>query len=160
MNENGQRLLELCSYRKLCISNTFLNTKPHHRVSWRHLRSRHWHQLNLIISVSVLATRSFHSADCDTDHTLVYSKVRLLPRKIHHQSKQKRPPRINIAKTSDPGLSAQFAGSVETALEEQPEASTAEERWNFLRDKIHSAALSTFVRRSDKTQIGLRKVSQ
>ena len=33
MNENGQRLLELCSYRKLSISNTFFNTKLHHRVS-------------------------------------------------------------------------------------------------------------------------------
>ena len=49
MNKNGQRLLELCSYRKLSISNTFFNTKPHHRLSWMHPRSHHWHQLDLII---------------------------------------------------------------------------------------------------------------
>nr|XP_058942010.1 uncharacterized protein LOC131770312 [Pocillopora verrucosa] len=47
LNENGQRLLELCSFHDLCITNTFFTTKPHHRVSWRHPRSRHWHQLDL-----------------------------------------------------------------------------------------------------------------
>lgn len=50
MNENGQRLLELCSYYKLCITNTFFQTKPLHKVSWRHPRSKRWHQLDLIIT--------------------------------------------------------------------------------------------------------------
>jgi len=77
MNENGQRLLELCSYPDLSIINTFFSTMPNHRVSWRHSRSHHWH---LIITRRaslncVLITRSYHSADCDTDHSLVCSKV-------------------------------------------------------------------------------------
>ena len=38
-NDNGQRLLELCSYHELCIINTFFSTKPYHRVSWRHPNS-------------------------------------------------------------------------------------------------------------------------
>ena len=29
-NDNGQRLLELCSYHELCITNTFFVVKPHH----------------------------------------------------------------------------------------------------------------------------------
>ncbi|XP_071956845.1 craniofacial development protein 2-like [Antedon mediterranea] len=33
LNENGQRLLELCSYHDLCITNTFFSTKPQHKVS-------------------------------------------------------------------------------------------------------------------------------
>ncbi|KAJ7324558.1 hypothetical protein JRQ81_017578 [Phrynocephalus forsythii] len=49
MNENGQRLLEFCCYYGLFVSNTFFNTKPQHKVSWRHPRSKHWHQLNLIL---------------------------------------------------------------------------------------------------------------
>ena len=48
--ENGQRLLELCSYHDLCITNTFFSTKLNHRVSWRHPRSHHWHQLDLVIT--------------------------------------------------------------------------------------------------------------
>lgn len=46
---------------------------------------------------SVLHTRSYYSADCDTDH----SKVRLKPRKIHH-AKTKGRPCINTCGTSDP----------------------------------------------------------
>ena len=70
--ENGQRLLELCSYHDLCITNTFFSTKLNHGVSWRHPRSHHWHQLDLVITRRpllncVLVTRSHHSADCDTD---------------------------------------------------------------------------------------------
>ena len=76
INENGQRLLELCCHYGLCVSNTFFNTKPQHRVSWRHPRSKHWHQLDLILTrrvnlSSIKITRSYQSADCGTDHSLV-----------------------------------------------------------------------------------------
>ena len=64
-------------------------------MSWRHPRSRHWHQLDLVITRRsslnhVLITWSYHSADCDIYHSLVGSKVRLRPKKIH-RAKQLRP---------------------------------------------------------------------
>ncbi|PFX21385.1 Craniofacial development protein 2 [Stylophora pistillata] len=31
MNDNGKRLLELCTYHNLCIANSFFNTKPQHK---------------------------------------------------------------------------------------------------------------------------------
>ena len=90
MNENGQWLLEMCSYYNLCVSNTFFSTKPCHRVSWKHPRSDHWHQLDLMSAItrrsslnSVLITRTYHSADCDSDHSLIISKVRLKPKQLH-----------------------------------------------------------------------------
>ena len=46
MNDNGQRLLELCCSHNLCITNTFFKCKDFHKVSWRHPRSKHWHQLD------------------------------------------------------------------------------------------------------------------
>ena len=48
MNEDGQRLLELRAFHDLCITNSFFRTKPQHKVSCRHPRSKHWHQLDLI----------------------------------------------------------------------------------------------------------------
>ena len=33
MNENGQRLLDLCTFHDLCITNSFFRTKPQHKVS-------------------------------------------------------------------------------------------------------------------------------
>lgn len=50
LNKNGQRLLELCSCDDLFISNRFFSAKPCHRVSWRHSRSCHWHQLDIAIT--------------------------------------------------------------------------------------------------------------
>ena len=49
---------------------TFFFSKPHHRVSWRHPRSTHWHQLDLILTRSanlstIKITSSYQSADCD-----------------------------------------------------------------------------------------------
>ena len=41
MNENRQWLLELCVFHNLCIINSFFKTKPQHKVSWRHLHSKH-----------------------------------------------------------------------------------------------------------------------
>ena len=98
-NDNGQRLLEFCSYNNLCVTNSFFQTKPQHKVSWCHPRSQHWHQLDMtLIRRSniqlVQITRTYHSADCDTDHSLVCCKIRLQPKKLHH-SKQKGKLRIN-----------------------------------------------------------------
>ena len=65
MNENGQRLLELCTFHDLCITNSFFCTKPKHMVSWRHPHSKHWHQLDMILVrraaiKNVLHTHSYH----------------------------------------------------------------------------------------------------
>ena len=69
MNENRQRLLELCCHHGLCITNSSFKCKELHKVSWRHPWSCNWHQLDLVITrradlSSVLHTRSYHSADC------------------------------------------------------------------------------------------------
>ena len=44
INDNGQRLLEFCTFNNLCATDTYLDIKPQHKDSWRHLRSKHWHQ--------------------------------------------------------------------------------------------------------------------
>ena len=80
INEHGERLLELCCNRKLCVTNTYFQVKQKHRVSWIHHRSRQWHQLDLVITKrellnSVHIIRTYHSADCNTDHSLVLSKI-------------------------------------------------------------------------------------
>ena len=153
LNENGQRLLELCSFHDLCITNTFFHLKPQHRVSWRHPRSRHWHQLDLVITRRdslncVRNTRSYHSADCDTDHTLVAARVRLQPKRIHN-SKQKGRPRINTAFTSVPDACVRFENSLQEALEDCP-TNTAEERWGHIREAIYNSAMDAFGKREKK----------
>ena len=77
------------------------------------------------------------------------SKVRLRPKKFHH-SKRPGLPRIDMATTIVPELCPQFSESVVTALEGQPAAENTEERWGFLRDTIHSIALSIFGRKEQR----------
>ena len=67
--------------------------KPCHKVSWRHPRSGHWHQLDLVITRrdalnNVLNSRSYHSADCDTDHSLICARLIMQRKRLFH-SKQK-----------------------------------------------------------------------
>ena len=75
-NDNGERMLEMCTYHDLWITNTCFKTKPPLNVSWRKMRSEHWHQLGLILVShddlkNVLHTCSFHNANCNIDHSLL-----------------------------------------------------------------------------------------
>ena len=155
MNENGQRLLELCSFRSLCVTNTYFEGKPQHHVSWKHPRSHRWHQLDLIITrrsalPSFLSTRSYHSADCDTDHTLVCSKVKLQPKKIHRAKPAGRP-RINVAKTANSDCKEDFLSSLEHALQE-PTGEDATSRWNSIKDTIYNTAMLAFGKKARPSQ--------
>ena len=148
MNENhGQRLLELCTYHDLCIANSYFRTKPQHNVSWRHPQSKHWHQLDLILFrraalKNVLHTRSYHSADCNTDDSLVCCKMRLQPKKFHRTKKQENPC-IDVSTMSQPNLMSLFAEAFERE-------SSATEKWEILRETMHHTALATFGENTSK----------
>ena len=143
----------------MCISNTFFATKPYHRVSWRHPRSRHWHQLDMIITRrqtlnSVLLTRTYHSANCDTDHSMVTSKVRLQPKQIH-RSKTKWRHRLNTTNTSISELCNRFTSLITEALNNCPTHSVAG-RWDHIREATFTCASETFRREKGLAVTGLR----
>ena len=117
-------------------------------VSWRHPRSKRWHQLDLILVrrtaiKNVLHTRSYHSADCDTDHSLVCCKVRLHPTRFHRGKKQGNP-RIDVTKMSQTDLVEQFAERFENELGISQSGDSATAKWTTLRDTMHRTALAMF----------------
>ena len=87
MNEIGQRLLELCCHHSLRVSKTYLHTKPQHRVPWRHPSSKHWHQLDPILTSlsSIKIKRGYQGAYCDTDNLFVCSRVKVRTKKLSHK---------------------------------------------------------------------------
>ena len=92
-------------------------TKTQHHVSWRHPRSKHWHQFDMILFrraalKNVLHTRSYHSADCHTGHPLVCCNIRLQPKRFN-RSKQQGNTRIDVSKMSQPNSMSQFADAFE-----------------------------------------------
>ena len=153
MNENGQRqpLLELCIYHDLCIANSYFRTKPQHKVAWRHPRSKHWHQLDLILFrraalKNVLHTRSYHSADCNTDHSVVCCKIRLKPKRFHC-TKQQGNPRIDVSNMSQPNFMSQFAEAFEREFGAPLPKDSATEKWGILRD--HAPHSPRYLREKD-----------
>ena len=155
MNENGHQLLELCTYHDLCIANSYFRTKPQHKVPWKHPRSKHWDQLHLILFrratlKNVLHTRSYHSADCNTDHSLVCCKIRLQPKRFHRIKKQGKA-RIDVSKMSQPNLMSQFAEAFEGEFGAPQPKDSATEKWEIIRDTMHRTALATFGKKTSKT---------
>ena len=150
MNDNGQRLLELCSYQKLCVTNTFFQNKTCHKASWKHPRSNQWHQLDLIITKhcslnDVHNTRVFHSADCDTDHALVISKIKIRPKRLHY-SKKNGQPKIDTRKTADPTSREEFVECLLKSLPQEKDQN-AEKCWESLRTTIYETAMKVFGRK-------------
>ncbi len=149
INVNGQRLLEMCCLHGLYVANTIFKCKEIHQVSWRHPRSRHWHQLDLVLIRraelgSIILTRSYQSADCDMDHSLVASKVRVALKKLYH-SKKNGCPYINTCCASNPGKTQQFVRNLQEALtKESPIDDTIDSKWSHLRDAVYNAAITAY----------------
>ena len=158
MNDNGQRLLEICTLHRLCITNSFFQTKPQHKVSWQHPRTKIWHQIDYVITrrdtlKDVKLTRTYHSADCDTDHSLVISKIRLSPKRTRRK-KNPGKPKLNVENTANPELSTLYNSSLKTALnlKRPDEVSSTTEKWNHIRDSIYESASSSFGRKRKRNK--------
>ena len=147
MNENGQRLLEFCSERDLVITNTVFGVKECQRVSWCHPRSKHWHQLDLVITRkkhmnTVKVTRSFHSADCDTDHSLVASRVEITHKRIHRRRPEARP-KVNAMVAKEPERKKTFAREFSRRMQECATGDTVDELWHTLSKNIYDSAAAS-----------------
>ena len=84
-NDNGLRLLSLCSEYGLCITNTLFQLKDMHKTTWMHPRSKNWHILDYVIikqrdRSDVHITRVMRGAELSTDHRLVVSQMALVIR--------------------------------------------------------------------------------
>ena len=100
--------------------------------------------------MNVLHTRSFHSADCDTDHSLVCCKIRMQP-KTFHCTKTKGIPCIDVSKMSQPDLMEQFAQTFEKESGALQPGDSATEKIEALRDTMYRTALATLGKNSSKS---------
>ena len=118
-------------------------------------RSKHWYLLDLILIRSaviknILHVRSYHSADCDTDHCLVFCKLKLQPKKFHRIKKQGNPC-IDVSKMSQPVVVEEFAEAFEKEIGASQPGDSATEKWETLRDIMHRTALVTLGKKTLKS---------
>ena len=90
-------------------------------------------------------TKSYHSADCDTDHSLVLSKIILSLKKLHH-AKPKGLPKINIAHTNNAERIKHFTSSFESIFR-YILSTDATTKWNNHRNATYKAAMEAYGRR-------------
>ena len=88
INENGQRLLELCSLFNISVASSIFKGSLRSKVTWMQPRSRRWIQLDHVIIRrrqlrGLKQCSSMHSADCGTDHALVRCKLQITPKKFY-----------------------------------------------------------------------------
>ncbi|XP_063606654.1 uncharacterized protein LOC134781365 [Penaeus indicus] len=122
----------------------------HGIVSWRHPRSKHWHQLDLVLARrsdigQVKQTRVFHSADGDTDHSLVLSTIKL-GTKPRTQKKKVCRKYLDTAAMKDPICIETFHKKFTEQMDLNPitEDDSATVSWDTLQEALFEAAKSTF----------------
>ena len=84
-------------------------------------------------------TRSYHSADCNTDDSLVCCKIRLQPKRFHRTKKQGNP-RIEVSKVSQPNIMSQFAEAFGKEFGAPQPKVSATQKWEILRDTMQRTA--------------------
>ena len=70
-NSNGELLLNFCTWRHLCITNTYLSQPDKNYFTWMYPRSKHYHLLDYIITckldlADILPTKAMWGAECST----------------------------------------------------------------------------------------------
>jgi len=154
MNDNGQRFLELCTLHQLCLPGTFFQGSTRSKVTWCHPRSKRWHQLDHVAVKrahlkEVTHCRTLHSADCDSDHSLVRCKLRLVPERLHH-NQPKPGPRLNTAAMGDPVLKQSFVDLLKESLDSSALAASEDpsSAWETFHKNVTNAASSAFGKKS------------
>ena len=155
LNENGQRLLELCSAFHLCLADTYFAGSMSSKVTWMHPRSKRWHQLDHVIVRrrqlnEASHCRSMHSADCNTDHALVRCKLALRARKFH-LSHSRPSPSTDCSATKDPVKIKRFQTLFCNHLNSSSLAPKGhEDAWAEFRTAVTDSAAIAFGRPSRK----------
>ncbi|XP_067930712.1 craniofacial development protein 2-like [Watersipora subatra] len=158
INENRQRLLQLCCKNNLVVTNTLFPGKPHRKVSWCHPSSKKSHQLDFVITRSkhkeeFFNTRLYHSADCDSDHRLVVSKLCLEPRPYHNQIKASK--KIDMSNFQNQKFQECYHQSLDKKITAINTHTFPEEHLEQINSSIHNAGLEVFGLKKGKILTGI-----
>ena len=145
MNSNGFILLEFCAQNHFSIMGSMFQLPNRLKCTWQHPRSKHWHQLDHIISNTITKSainvaKASLTADCFTDHRLVVCKCTFPLKK--KKKGQKPPIKPSITMTQE-----KIDRLQEYINENLPNCSNT---WESFKETLQNAAIHTFGKKKNQ----------
>jgi hypothetical protein len=154
VNDNGERLIELCTQKSLKTWNGFFNHKNIHKYIWE----QHTKNLKTIIDyiitkqdlkLKIQDIRAYRRPNCGTDHKLLVAKI-LFPymhtttdkhkeKKENAETMVDRNRKYNIESLQNESTKFLYQQRLTNKLNQNEFADT-EEMYNYLKRYIHEAA--------------------
>uniref|UniRef100_A0A8D8XEA4 Craniofacial development protein 2 n=1 Tax=Cacopsylla melanoneura TaxID=428564 RepID=A0A8D8XEA4_9HEMI len=142
-NERGRRLIEFCARNKLVISNTHFKHHKRRRYTWKAPGDVRRAQIDYIMvrerfKNQVKNSRSYPSADIESDHNLVIMHCELKYKKLT----KRKPKPIDMSMLKDPIKRREYTRKTDSIAETSNEnlSNTIEDQWTEMKKGILDAA--------------------
>ena len=171
-NENGERLIDLCTNNKYVIGGTIFPHKEIHKLTWKSPDNRTINQIDHFI-INSKWRRSLHDvrvlrgADANSDHYLLRGTIKLKLRKAISKTNTRK--KIDIAKLKLPNVKKAFCIELKNRFQAlqstDEETDTIQEKWNNIKSIFTETAEKTvgFVKSKNKEWIStdtLQKIQE
>lgn len=150
INENGDRLVDLCEVNNLIIGGTIFPHKDIHKKTWISPDGVTVNQIDHILinskwRSSMRDVRTYRGADVASDHHLVATKIKLKLRKAIKKIDGEQGRRFNIIKLKDPQTKKAFVLSLKNRFPiltefAETEEIDVEETWKDIKSTFCKAA--------------------
>jgi len=139
-NERGERLIDWCRENKFIVTNSWFQNHPRRCWTWKSPGDRTRNQIDFILIQerfrnSITSSKSMPGADCGSDHVPVISHLKVKLKKL---KKPERTPRLDFqCLRQDNDLKNAFTISIKNKFEILDSLTTADERWQKMKECIH-----------------------
>ena len=151
-NDNGERLLSLCSISGLCIGKTFFHHKTIHKKTWTSPDGKTQNEIDYICisrrwRSSLKDVSGCRGADVGSDHYLVRGHIQLKLKKVRKQ-KTTRP--FAVEQLNSKSKSTEFQLQLKNKFEPLLQTDDYQEQWNMSKDAMICTAEEHIGRRRGK----------